>query len=67
MKIKIITTVDSIIVTWVGGNKQVLTNQSANQLLTIEEIPEEEKPIFWYGLGVLFLIGLILLLFKTRK
>ena len=58
---------DSIIVTWVGGNKQILTNQSANQLLTIEEIPEEGKPILLYILGGLFLLGLILLFLKIRK
>jgi enediyne biosynthesis protein E4 len=31
------TTVDSIIVTWLGGKRQVLTGQGANQLLTIKE------------------------------
>ncbi len=31
------TTVDSVIVTWSGGKRQVLTSQTANQLLTITE------------------------------
>ncbi len=32
--------VDTIEVTWLGGNKQRLTNVTANQLITITEVPE---------------------------
>jgi len=60
------TTIDSIIITWVGGKEQILAKQTVNQVLVIEEIPDEEKPVFWYVLGGLILLGLILL-FKIRK
>jgi len=61
------STVDSIIVTWVGGKEQILENQSVNQLLVIEEIPDTEKPLLWYGLGFLILLGLILIVLKIRS
>ncbi len=53
------STVDSIEVTWTGGNQQILKNAAANQLLVIEETAKEEIPILWYVLGA-FLIGGIL-------
>ncbi len=61
------TKVDAIIVTWIGGKEQILENQDVNQLLVIEEIPDEERSLFWYGLGGLVLIGLIILFLKIRN
>ncbi len=55
------TMIDSIIVTWIGGKEQILTNQSTNQLLVIEEIPDEEQPFSWFIYGGIFILGLILL------
>ena len=39
------TTIDSLIVTWIGGEQQLLTNLSANQLLTIQQVPREKQPL----------------------
>jgi len=36
------TAVDSVIVTWTGGKKQVLVNQPANKMLVITEAPGEK-------------------------
>lgn len=62
------TVVDSVIVTWSGGNRQVLLNQAANQLLTITEVPtaKKENRLVWYtSLSVAALL-LLFLLFKKR-
>jgi enediyne biosynthesis protein E4 len=62
------TVVDSVIVTWSGGNRQVLLNQAANQLLTISEVPtaKKENRLVWYtSLSVAALL-LLFLLFKKR-
>lgn len=60
------TTVDSVIVTWVGGKKQILTLVNANALVTIEEQPGKNKlSILW----VLFAVSLFgaIVFFSTRK
>jgi len=54
--------VDSVIVNWIGGERQVLTNQAANQLLVVEEIAEKKSNIWWYLLGIgSFLVILFIL------
>lgn len=46
------TRADSIVVTWMGGKKQVLLNQPVNLLLTVPELPDEPvSPWVWLGLG----------------
>ena len=37
------TMIDSLIVNWPGGKKQVLTNVNVNQIVTIEEIESKEE------------------------
>ncbi|MEM1124059.1 MAG: CRTAC1 family protein, partial [Bacteroidota bacterium] len=61
------TQVDSVIVKWIGGKQQFLVDQAVNQLLIIEEIPDEEKPFLWYGLIALVLVVCVWLLFKKLK
>lgn len=52
------TRVDSIVVTWPGGNQQLLLNQPINKLLTITENPNESiGSLLWFGLG----FGLVVL------
>ena len=52
--------VDSIIVTWTAGKKQIVTEQTANQLIHIEETPNEESRATWLLLaGLLLVAGLI--------
>ncbi len=63
------TVVDSVIVTWLGGKEQVLTNQGVNQLLTVVE-PEGGGGIPGPLLFVLGAVGAILVLFfllRRRK
>jgi enediyne biosynthesis protein E4 len=46
------TRVDSVLVIWPGGNKQILLNQPINKLLTITETPDESIGLMlWFGLG----------------
>lgn len=52
-------TVDSVIVTWTGGKRQVLTDQPANTLLNIIESEGKKQYSFPY-MVVLLAIGLIL-------
>ena len=59
------TVVDSVIVTWSGGNRQVLLNQSANQLLTITEVPmakKENRLVLYTSLSVAALLLLFFLI-----
>lgn len=65
------TVVDSVIVTWTGGKRQILTKQRVNTLLTLTETPDEGvHPLVWAGLagGALVLLGLgYSLLFKRQR
>jgi len=56
------TTVDSVITTWLGGKKQLLLNQNANQLITITEIPDKPSKLPYVTVLVvaLALIGIYL-------
>ncbi len=61
------TVVDSIIVTWTGGKKQILLRPTINTLLTIEEMPDDTSfgsYLMAFGLLILACIGLI---FYRRK
>lgn len=60
------STVDSVIVTWIGGNQQVLTNIDANKLLVIRENPEKNN--LWVAGGIFLVIGLLTIFgyFKFR-
>ena len=53
------TMIDSIIVFWTGGYKQLLTDVSVNQLLTVVE--EDRPKSFWPYLLLLFISSLIFL------
>ena len=62
------TQADSILVTWTGGRQQILLNQAANQLLTIEEIPDGKKlKLFLFIFCVILSLVLIGLLLKSSK
>ncbi len=59
--------VDSLIVTWLGGNQQVLTDLEVNQLHTITEVPASK---WWAGSSKYFLLALALMFglwFVSRK
>ncbi len=64
------TVVDSVLVTWTGGKKQLLTKQKINSLLTITETPDKPtSPLVWFGLGlgIVVLLGAAYLYRKTRR
>lgn len=61
------TVVDSIIVTWIGEKEQVLTDQAVNQLVVVEEIPDEEQPVSWLVYSSILVLGLVLLFRKFRR
>lgn len=58
------TVVDSVIVDWIGGERQVLTQQAVNQLLVVEEVVGEKRQVWWYLLGI---GSLVLILFLLRR
>lgn len=60
-------TVDSVIVTWIGGKKQFFTNQKANVKLTIVETVEEKSMSLTRVALILGGSLILLLLYKTIK
>ena len=63
------TSVDSVIVTWNGGKKQILTNQKANNLLTIVEVAGgkgNKKAIAGVMIGSL-LMAIVLFMYFIKK
>lgn len=61
------TKVDSLIITWVGGKKQILLDQSTNQLLKIIEIEEQKKNRVFYSIAGITIFAGILIFFFIRK
>jgi enediyne biosynthesis protein E4 len=64
------TAVDSVIVTWTGGKEQILTNQPANKMLTVIEVPGEKgnkKAIVGVVLGSILIVIVLLRYFVTRR
>lgn len=59
-----VTVIDSLIVTWTGGKKQILINQSVNQLVTIVEVEGNHFELIVY---VVALSGVLLLLFISYR
>lgn len=55
------TSIDSLLVTWPGGNQQILTNQPANQLIQIRETPKKATSSILYGLSLIGLFCLLIL------
>ncbi|PCJ98729.1 MAG: hypothetical protein COA50_00345 [Flavobacteriaceae bacterium] len=60
------TKVDAVIVTWLGGKQQLLTNQPINTLLEIVEI-EEKKNSLYIILAVLFAIAALVIVYLVRR
>ncbi len=63
------TMIDSVIVRWTGGEKQVLTNITANQLLKIPE-PKRERQrsnSSFFIIGCFALIASLILILRLRK
>ncbi len=58
--------IDSVIVTWVGGKKQILLDQNSNQVLTIREI-EDRKPLGLYLLSSIILVVLLTVFYRIKK
>ena len=64
------TAVDSVIVTWTGGKKQVLVNQPANKMLVITEAPGEKgnkKAIVGVVVGTMLMAIVLVRYFITRR
>ncbi len=62
------TKIDSVIVTWIGGKRQVLVDQKVNTQLIITEVEDEESLAIYvlYGILVLAMLGALFFL-KLRK
>jgi enediyne biosynthesis protein E4 len=69
------TTVDSVIVTWSGGKRQVLVGQGVNQLLRIKEeggavVQGDDGPRFntrWLLIGIAVIVAMFAFLKNRRK
>lgn len=64
------TAVDSVIVTWTGGKKQVLLNQPVNKMLVITEAPGEKgnkKAIVGVVVGTMIMAIVLVRYFITRR
>ncbi|MEM9884303.1 MAG: CRTAC1 family protein [Bacteroidota bacterium] len=62
-----VSQIDSIIITWTGGKQQVILDQAANQLLSVEEIVSEKKTSKAYLILLIPLILLFLFFFQQQK
>jgi enediyne biosynthesis protein E4 len=61
------TVVDSVIVTWTGGKKQILTQQSVNQLITIVENEGEKSWFGYYIIAFGLILAAFFLFWRKRK
>ncbi|HMB64094.1 MAG TPA: CRTAC1 family protein [Eudoraea sp.] len=61
------TVADSVIVTWVGGKKQVLLQQKANQLLTITEVASSSWKWWYLAIPLLFMMLLGINHFRRKR
>ncbi len=62
------TKIDKITVYWTGGNKQILTDIKANQLITITETPQQKSsPFFLYALAGFGLLALLLIYYRIKS
>jgi len=60
--------IDSVIVTWIGGKKQILLNQNINQMLTITEVKDEKQLGIYVILPIILLVLLVgFYMIKKRK
>lgn len=62
-----LTTIDSVVVTWTGGKKQVLTNQSVNQTMKIQETEDKPRRFPIAGAFIVLAIALAFFMLKKRK
>lgn len=60
---------DSLLVSWTGGNKQMIRNIAANQLLEVLEVSREKKSSgSWvYMLGIFLVLALLVFGFYSRR
>jgi len=61
------TMVDSVIVSWIGGKKQLLTNQNINKLLIITEETGRRKNLWSIAVWLLIGILVVVFFFKLRS
>lgn len=61
------TSVDSLIVTWVGGKRQVLLNQAANNMITIVEAPSEKRNGWWIYAAILISVTFTIFFFYMQR
>ena len=64
------TAVDSVIVTWTGGKRQTITNQSVNKVITIIEVSgekENKKAIVGVVLGAMLMAIVLVRYFVIRR
>ena len=59
--------VDSVIVTWGPGHRQVLTGQAVNQMLTITETPKPRRKFPWYILSPIPILAAVVMWRRRRR
>lgn len=60
------TSIDTVIISWPSGQKQILTNIKPNKLLTVTEQPVKNG-LFYYLIGLFVVVGLAFYLYKKSK
>ena len=61
------TVIDSIIITWTWGRRQILTQQKINQFITITESPNNSTFLWIWLLGITGLLFFGFIYLKTKK
>jgi len=54
--------IDTLSVSWIGGEEQIRNQVAINQLITIEQPPKEESNFSFYILGLLLSLSLVFLI-----
>ena len=63
-----ITTVDKIIIHWIGGNSQIINQVGVNKMITIVETPSAKyAPWYVYVLAAVVVVLLAIVLIERRK
>ncbi len=59
--------VDSVLVTWNGGQEQLLLNQAVNQVLTIRQVADDRRSVPWLLIGAGMVATGFLAFFAVRR
>lgn len=59
--------IDSVVVRWTGGHRQLLTDQPVNTLITVVQTEKSSSTSGWYVLPLMALVTGVFWIFRRRK